>query len=56
MTALRLAAEQAEQIDAGRFVVKTGSADNGHAFSSARFTAKGVEWVSELWRAAKGQA
>jgi len=43
-------------IDAGRFVVKTGSADNGHAFSSARFTAKGVEWVSALWRAAKGTA
>ena len=43
-------------IDAGRFVVKTGSADNGHAFSSARFTAKGVEWVSALWRAAKGGA
>jgi len=45
-----------QHIDAGRFVVKTGSADNGHAFSSARFTAKGVEWVSELWRAAKGGA
>jgi phage antirepressor YoqD-like protein len=45
-----------QHIDAGRFVVKTGSADNGHAFSSARFTAKGVEWVSALWRAAKGQA
>jgi len=24
-------------------------ADAGHAFSSARFTAKGVSWVSELW-------
>ena len=45
-----------QHIDAGRFVVKTGSADNGHAFSSARFTAKGVEWVSGLWRAAKGAA
>lgn len=45
-----------QHIDAGRFVVKTGSADNGHAFSSARFTAKGVEWVSGLWRAAKGSA
>lgn len=39
----------AEHIDAGRFVVKTGSADNGHAFSTARFTPKGVAWVSALW-------
>ena len=38
-----------QHIDAGRFVVKTGSADNGHAFSSARFTAKGVEWVAGEW-------
>ena len=39
----------AEHIDAGRFVVKTGSADNGHAFSTTRFTPKGVAWVSALW-------
>ena len=39
----------AEHIDAGRFVVKTGSAANGHAFSSTRFTPKGVAWVSALW-------
>ena len=38
-----------QHIDAGRFVVKTGSADNGHAFSSARFTARGVEWVAGEW-------
>jgi len=38
-----------EHIDAGRFVVKTGQSDGGHAFSSARFTPKGVSWVSELW-------
>jgi len=36
----------AEHIDAGRFVVKAGSADNGHAFSTTRFTPKGVAWVS----------
>lgn len=44
----------AEHIEAGRFVVKTGSADNGHAFSAARFTPKGVAWVSGLWRESAG--
>lgn len=46
----------AEHLDAGRFVVKTGSADNGHAFSAARFTSKGVAWVSALWIEAIGGA
>jgi phage antirepressor YoqD-like protein len=46
----------AEHIDAGRFVVKTGSADNGHAFSATRFTPKGVAWVSGLWLDAIGGA
>lgn len=45
----------AEHLDAGRFVVKTGSADNGHSFSAARFTPKGVAWVSALWLEAIGQ-
>lgn len=45
----------AEHLDAGRFVVKTGSADNGHAFSAARFTPKGVAWVSGLWSEAIGR-
>lgn len=44
----------AEHIEAGRFVVKTGSADNGHAFSTARFTPKGVAWVTGLWVDAVG--
>ena len=39
----------AEHIDAGRFEVKAGSAQNGHAFSSALFTPKGVAWVAERW-------
>ena len=39
----------ANHIDAGRFAVKTGQADNGHAFNSAKFTAKGVEYVAQLW-------
>jgi len=47
-------APYAEHIDAGRFVVKTGSADNGHAFSATRFTPKGVAWVSGLWLDAIG--
>lgn len=46
----------AEHIEAGRFVVKVGNADNGHAFSSSRFTAKGVAWVSVLWLDAIGGA
>lgn len=36
-------------IDAGRFVVKTGLSDDGHAFSSPKFTAKGVSWVAGEW-------
>lgn len=40
---------QAQHIDAGRFCVKAGTADSGHAFNSARFTAKGVTWVAGEW-------
>lgn len=36
-------------IDAGRFEVRTGVADNEHAYTSARFTPKGVEWVAGEW-------
>ena len=43
---------RAEHQHAGRFEVKTGTSDhNGHAFSQARFTAKGVEWVAGKWAA-----
>lgn len=36
--------------EAGRFEVKTGTSEtNGHAFSQARFTAKGVQWIAGLW-------
>lgn len=34
--------------DAGRFEVKTGTA-NEHAYTQAKFTAKGVEWVAGEW-------
>lgn len=37
-------------IDAGRFVVKTGVATrNEHAFSTTKFTPKGVEWIAGEW-------
>ena len=39
----------AQHIDAGRFCVKAGTADSGHAFNSARFTPKGVTWVAGEW-------
>lgn len=35
-------------IDAGRFEVSTGTA-NEHAYNTARFTPKGVEWIAGLW-------
>jgi len=50
----RLAGEwapYAHHIDAGRFYVTTGTGDNDHTFTSAKFTPKGVKWVSELWGA-----
>lgn len=48
----RLAGEMmpnAPHLDAGRFVVKTGKSGEGHAFNTAKFTAKGVAWVAGLW-------
>ena len=38
-----------DHIDAGRFVVKAGMAEHGdssHAYSQAKFTPKGVEWLA----------
>lgn len=41
-----------QHIDAGRFQVKTGTSErNQHAFTQARFTPKGVQWVAGLWAA-----
>ncbi len=38
----------ANHIEAGRFAVKTGeSTSNGHAFTQAKFTPKGVEWLAQ---------
>ena len=43
---------KAAHIDAGRFEVKTGTSErNQHAFTQARFTAKGVQWVAGVWAA-----
>ena len=40
----------AHHLDAGRFVVKTGTAPvNEHAYAQAKFTPKGVEWIAGLW-------
>ena len=38
-----------KHIDAGRFKVVTGVAENTHAYAQAKFTAKGVEWVAGEW-------
>lgn len=36
-----------EHIDAGRFVVRAGTAEtSGHSYNSSRFTAKGITWVA----------
>ena len=39
----------APHINAGRFDVKTGTSDSGHAFNQTKFTPKGVTWVAGLW-------
>ena len=36
----------AQHIEAGRFEMRAGTAKNEHAFNTAKFTAKGVEWVA----------
>jgi phage antirepressor YoqD-like protein len=40
-------------IDAGRFDVKTGASDSGHAFNQTKFTPKGVNWIAGLWAQAQ---
>ena len=44
----------ANHIDAGRFEVKTGSGENGHAFNTSKFTPKGVAYVAGLWNKSGG--
>ncbi len=38
----------AKHIDAGRFETKTGE-NGGHAYTSCKFTPKGITWISQLW-------
>ena len=38
-----------QHLDCGRFEVKTGVADNEHAYMSVKFTAKGVNWIAGEW-------
>lgn len=45
----RLGAEltpAAPHLDAGRFVVKAGKSEGGHAYNAARFTTKGITWIA----------
>ena len=36
-------------IDAGRFEVRTGVSESEHAFTTTKFTAKGVNWIAGEW-------
>lgn len=36
-------------MDAGRFEVRTGVADSEHAYTSTKFTPKGVSWIAGEW-------
>jgi len=33
----------------GRFHTSTGTSDNDHNYTAAKFTPKGIQWISELW-------
>lgn len=45
-----------QHIEAKRFEVKTGTTNtSNYAFSQARFTAKGVQWIGGLWTSHKAQ-
>lgn len=40
----------APHLNAGRFELRTGVADhNGHAFTTSKFTPKGVDWIAGEW-------
>jgi phage antirepressor YoqD-like protein/predicted transcriptional regulator len=43
----------AQHMNTGRFVVKAGASDGGHAFNQAKFTPKGIQWVAGMWIARK---
>jgi phage antirepressor YoqD-like protein len=33
----------------GRFHTSTGTSDNDHNYTAAKFTPKGIEWITRLW-------
>ncbi len=43
----------APHLDAGRSEVKAGVADNDHAYTTSKFTAKGIQWIAGLWVASQ---
>lgn len=42
-------APYAQHLEAGRFIMKTGAAQSGHAFTRTLFTPKGVNWIAGEW-------
>lgn len=38
-----------QHLKADRFEMKAGASDSGHAFTQAKFTAKGFEWIAGKW-------
>lgn len=40
-----------QHLDAGRFELHTGTSGSRYTFAQARFTAKGVKWIADLWAA-----
>ena len=36
----------ANHIEAGRFIQRAGVAENEHAYTESRFTAKGITWLA----------
>jgi len=36
-------------IDAGRFAISTGISDSEHAYTTSKFTPKGINWIAGLW-------
>lgn len=45
----------AQHQDSGRFEIKAGASEGGHAFNQAKFTPKGVQWVAGLWIRAQAE-
>lgn len=43
-----------QHLDAGRFELHTGTSGSRYTFAQARFTAKGVKWIADLWGRPRG--